>query len=356
VHSYLGTEPDHYTRLNLTEDIVQAWEDGLRTDPDAESFEWWYLDCAMNDGSKLTVEFHTVPPHLSPSHPLTPFISLTLDRANGENITRTFTGSRDDFAASKDGCDVRIGANRFVGDLQTYTVHVEIDDVSADLTLRSQVPPWRPATGHLYCGDRYVAWLPTVPRGELTGTIQIGGLTEPVDGVGYHDHNWGTAPLSKLIDHWYWGRARIGQYTVLSLSFISHPDFGRIHHPALMVAKDGAVVASGHNGISFEATDHQHHPTTQVPVANTLQYQHQVDGENYTVRFERDRDVFLLDFGKAGAYHRFIGDVTLEHRVDGDVVDVVTDDALWELLYFGDRPSPEQEHGVRVTTGLVHKA
>lgn len=356
MRSYLGTEPEHYARLGLTEGEIHPWEDGLRTDPDAESFEWWYLDCAMDDGSKLTVEFHTVPPHLSPAHPLTPFVSVTLDRANGENISRSLTASREEFSASTPSCDVRIGPNRFVGDLHDYTIHVEIEDLVADLTLSGRVPAWRPATGHVFCDDRYVAWLPSVPRGELTGTIRIGQATEVVSGVGYHDHNWGTAPLNKLIDHWYWGRARIGDFTVLSLSFISNPVYGRNHHPALMVAKAGDVIVSGHDDIAFEAIDLQRHPDTNVPVARTLRYLYEDDGETYEVRFARDRDIFTLDFGRAGAYHRFIGDVTLEHRRDGIVLERTRDDALWELLYFGDREGSTKDTEALATPGLVHKA
>lgn len=356
MHSYLGTEPEHYAQLNLNPNVIEPWEDGLRTDPDGESFEWWYLDAALDDGSKLTVEFHTVPPFLSPKHSLTPFISVTLDRADGENITRSFTTSPHDFSASTEGCDVRIGVSRFVGDLRDYHVHVEIEDLVADLHLRGTVPSWRAATGHVFCGDKYVAWLPSVPRGELTGTIQIGDVTEAVRGVGYHDHNWGTGPLNKMIDHWYWGRARIGDYTVLNISFISDPEFGRKHHPGLMVAKDGVIVASGHQDLSFEAVGLTPHPDTQVPVAEAVRYRLQAGSEIYEVTFHRERDIFTLDFGKAGAYHRFVGPVTLEHRVDGRVVDLARDDALWELLYFGERDRAEQGYQLGPDLGLVHQA
>ena len=39
-------------------------------------------------------------------------------------------------------------------------------------------------------------------------------------------------------------------------------------------------------------------------------------------------------------YHRFVGDVTLDRHVDGELVESVREDALWELLYFGARTRP----------------
>jgi hypothetical protein len=345
---------EHHRRLGLTEGVVAEWEDGLRTDPERESFEWWYLDGALSDGSKLTVEFHTKPPYVSPSQPLTPFISFTLDRPDGTNVSRTLVAAAEDFTASSDRCDVRIAENTFAGDLRTYRIHVAIEGVVADLELRSQVPAWRPATGHALFGDKLVAWLPAVPRGTLSGTISVDGVEEAVDGVGYHDHNWGTAPLRKLVDHWYWGRARIGDYTVVTLAFTSNAEYGRVHHPAFMVARGSEIIAAGERDVEFAASDVHPHPATGALVADHVRYAYEGDDATYVVCFDRERDVFTLDLGKAGAYHRFVGAVTLERRVGDELLERVTDDALWELLDFRPRAGSAAEPIV-AERGLAHR-
>jgi hypothetical protein len=334
MESFIGTTAEHHQQLGLSEDVVQPWEDALRTDPAGSSFEWWYLDGVLSDGSKLTVEFHTKPPYVSPSEPLTPFVSLTLDRPDGSNVTRTVVAAADDFDASRDGCAVRIGANTFRGDLRTYEVHVAIDEVTAALRLDSQLAPWRPATGHLFCDEMFLAWLPAVPRGILSGSMTIDGETLAVDGVGYHDHNWGNAPLRKFIDHWYWGRARLRDYTVVTLNLISAARYGHRRHPAFFVADGSEVLASGMETVEFRDRDIHTNPTTGSLVADTLRYSNQADGRSQIVEFVRERDVFTLDFGKAGAYHRFVGDVTLEIRAGAAVTDRAHGDALWELLVF----------------------
>ena len=295
MQSVLGTTPQHYQRLNLIEGQISQWEDGLRTNPHEESFEWWYFDCALEDGSKLTVEFHTKPPHLSPSEPLTPFVSLTLDRPDGSNVSRAFSGTPEEFSAAAERCDVRIGTNTFAGDLRDYEIHVDIDGVVADLKLRGEVPSWRPATGHVFCGEqqeKFVAWLPSVPRGAVEGSLVIEGEPMAVSGVGYHDHNWGNAPLRKLIDHWYWGRARIGEYTVVTLNFISHADQGANRHPAFMLAKGEEIVACGEQqDIAFAATEIHPNETTGVPVADSVRYRVSRGSSDYAVDFQREKDV-----------------------------------------------------------------
>ena len=37
-----------------------------------------------------------------------------------------------------------------------------------------------------------------------------------LNGHGYHDHNWGETPMNNIIHHWYWGRAQVGQYLIIT--------------------------------------------------------------------------------------------------------------------------------------------
>ena len=51
-----ATSPEFLERDGLT-DTVALWEDGLRTDPDGDSFEWWYFDASFSDGSTAVIVF-----------------------------------------------------------------------------------------------------------------------------------------------------------------------------------------------------------------------------------------------------------------------------------------------------------
>jgi hypothetical protein len=68
---------------------------------------------------------------------------------------------------------VKLGPNRFEGDLHAYSLHVELPEFTADLALTGDVKPWRPGSGVIGFGakdEKYFAWLPAVPHGRVTGT------------------------------------------------------------------------------------------------------------------------------------------------------------------------------------------
>ncbi|MEU6770864.1 lipocalin-like domain-containing protein [Streptomyces sp. NPDC046759] len=348
MHALIGDQPRHYERLNLTPGVIQPWEDGLRTDPAAGTFEWWYCDAHLDDGSTLTVEFHTKPPFISPKSPLTPFVLLTLTRPDGTRTDKTCTAGPSAFSASSERCDVVIGRNTFRGGDGEYVIHVEIDDVVLDLELTAQVPPWRPATGHAFFGAReehYIAWLPVVARGSVDGTLTVDGATRHLTGSGYHDHNWGNIAPRRVLDHWYWGRARIGSYTVVTLMFVSHEQYDKAQLPAVLVAHDDEILVSavGDDEVTFTARDIRVHPTTSAPVGAHLAYQVADDADTYTVTFQHEQDAFLLDFGEAGSYHRFLGTVAL-NRSGPRSAETVQDRTLWELLHFtAGKPTEESD-------------
>ncbi|OBI97733.1 lipocalin-like domain-containing protein [Mycobacterium asiaticum] len=352
-HALIGTQARHYARLGLTPNQIQTWEDGWRTstaDQTRGTFEWWYFDAHLDDGSTVTVEMHTKPPYVSPKTALTPFVLMTITSPDGTRTDHTLIAEPELFTASTEDCDVRIGANFFRRTPDGYRIHVEIEDTTADFTLHPEVPAWRPATGHVFFGaeeQHYIAWLPMAPRGTVQATITMDGRTRRLTGAGYHDHNWGNVAPRKVLDHWYWGRARVGEYTVVTLMFVSHADYDKTPLPAVMVATGDRIVASavGAEAVEFSGSEVDTHADTGIPVAQRLQYRVSAGADTFTVTFRQQREVSTLDFGSAGAYLRFSGDATVEHR-HGGAVDVASDRTLWELLYFGARvAAPGREPG-----------
>jgi hypothetical protein len=61
--------------------------------------------------------------------------------------------------------------------------------------------------------DRYIGWAIAQPRASVTGKLILNGKEIPVSGQGYHDHNWGNAPLPDMYTDWYWGRIFLSDYT-----------------------------------------------------------------------------------------------------------------------------------------------
>lgn len=350
----LATSPAQYQRLGLEKGRIAPWEDGMRTDGGAGTFEWWYFDANLADGSKLVITFYTKD-FSDVSGPLAPIVSVEFDRADGAHVSEEFhLSSHADFSASKTGCDVRIGPNHFSGDLHTYTIHAETASIQADVTLTGQVPSWRPETGTFLFGadeKHYFAWLPSVPRGQADVRVTYDGTTTAYSGVGYHDHNWGNVSMMELINHWYWARAKIGDYTVIAANLTVEDKYSNTQLPIFMLAKGDQIIADDGRNVQFNVEDIYTNTATDKPVANTTTYEYRDVAQHYLVTFKRQRDLFVHKFiddvtgwkhalawvmGVNGAYLRFTGDATIERYEGETLAETEQSQAIWELMYFGD--------------------
>lgn len=350
---------EEFAFLGMSAAAVEEWEDGARTAGGRGTYEWWYFDYSLADGSTLVIVFMTKDLTRAQG-PLAPVVTFTLDRPDGSTVTRAVMAEPSGFAAAKDRCDVRIGACTARGDLRQYDVHFEDGEVSADLRLRATVPSWRPGTGHAFFGPgdrRFFAWLPSVPQGTAEGTVTVAGDTARVSGVGYHDHNWGNAPITDLVHHWYWGRARVGPYTVIA-SYITAVDrYDGISLPVFMLARGSTVVADDATKVSFSAAQGYRDQYTGKPVWGRVVYEYDDGGSQWRITFQRKKDLARVRFvdlltgsqrflarlsGFDGAYIRFAGTATVERLEAGCVVESAAQDtAVWELMYFGHAPAGE---------------
>jgi predicted secreted hydrolase len=263
-----GTTPEFLAREGLTE-TIQPWEDGLRTETGPGTFEWWYFDAHFDDhetdprarNTTAVIVFATKP-LLERSGPLKPMVSLTITRANGTQLSSFPVFPVEQFSASRETCDLRIGPNRAQGDLHTYRLHVEMETLSADLIFTGLVPPWRPGAGKAYFGDleHYFAWLPSMPYGAVDGTLTYDGQTYHVKGSGYHDHNWGNVGLNEVMDHWYWGRAHLGDYTLIYVEQVGAEKYGYTRMPVFMLAKGSQILIDDGSCLSMRISDLVDHP------------------------------------------------------------------------------------------------
>jgi len=173
--------------------------------------------------------------------------------------------------------------------LPVWTLHwrpaqLEIDDLAADLTFTSTVNPWRPDAGKAYFRDleHYFAWLPSVPYGLAEGTLTYDDQVHQVKGGGYHDHNWGNIGLNEITDHWYWGRAHLGDYTLIFAEIIASKKFGYKPQPVFMLAKGSEVIIGDGVPLSMDARDF-------VPHSGGRKYPNEVD-----IHWQKDEETVHL--------------------------------------------------------------
>ena len=330
---------------------VQLFEDGLRTDKQSGNYEWWYFDSKYADGSSLVIVFFTKPV-TSFAGDFKPYVSLDYVSPNGKDIHTKVESN--DFSFSKDCCDVRIGNCHVKGDLKHYEIYFKNNEAECRLTLDASVPSWRPDAGHIYFGEKdYFAWLPSVPEGVMKGTLETPDGEIELTGTGYHDHNWGNRLMILLMNDWYWGRAKIGDYVVISSYIYANKKDGYKATPIFMLAKDGKILADdAQKYLNYEERDLVKDSYTKRHVARTLVYDYndKDHGVHYRITYKKGeeeverqimRDIvgkvpaamfYLLGF--RGSYHRMSGSVILEKFEADQVAERLEAPAMWEQMCF----------------------
>jgi hypothetical protein len=350
----LADRDEDYVRLGLQRDRVEPWEDGMRTSGGPGSYEWWYFDAHLDDGSSLVITFYTKW-LLKPKGPEAPMVTVNLDRPGQPSRQLAIHATPEQFSASKERCDVRVKGCYFRGDLHTYQIKVVDDSVTIEAELIGQVPSWRPATGVSYFGahdEHQFAWMPAVPQGKVTVTLtENSGTPQTLTGIGYHDHNWGDVAMSKLINHWYWGRAQAGPYSVIASYIYAEKEYGRTELPNFVLAKDGKVIADQASKVRFALEDVSTDEKSGKPVANRVVYEYAQDDQvRYRVIFQRRQTILDYQLADAvtgiqhvlarlarvdGSYLRFSGAVTVEKYAGATLVEQASDPGLWELMWLG---------------------
>ena len=122
------------------------------------------------------------------NQPLEPVIEIDLDLPDGRRMMKFAYFKPEEFEASKEGCDVRIGQYRFTGDLHEYHITGVAEDLSAEVHIESL--SWSHGARHqaisfLAPKARTIfGWTPAVPFGKATVTYRIGTEVHQATGHG----------------------------------------------------------------------------------------------------------------------------------------------------------------------------
>ncbi len=345
----------HYAKMGLKRNKIELWEDGLRTDGSKGTYEWWYFDSHFPDGTKLVIIFYSKSP-LAVDGPVAPSVSMELTLPDGTNFSEEVRADIDKSYYAKEQCDVHIGDCSIVGDLKHYNIIFKGNRLQATVSLDGTVSAWRSQTGTIFFGDQeefYFSWLPAVPEGNVIADVQHEGQKLHLEGSGYHDHNWGNVSMLKLMHHWYWGRAKIGDYKVISAWITGEKKYGYQDFDVFMLAKGDTILGDNSNHtLRFVSEDEYIDAHTHKPVYGKVIYEYETPaGENYRITYKRSGDISKQNFidgltgitkigakliGFEGSYHRFEGSATVEKLEQGQVVESATEEAaVWELMYFG---------------------
>ncbi|KAL6801484.1 hypothetical protein J3E68DRAFT_447531 [Trichoderma sp. SZMC 28012] len=231
--------------------------DGAKLQPYANdtSFDWWYFDAvsASSDANVVFGFYNAGPGGLGWFTESNLWFQIQGNFANGTSFGNSFIAATDaiitndviGLSAEWIGSGASLRATSLDSELITYTTTIDIPSlgVYGTVTLHSVAPP------HYPCGLNVagvseemlpnVGWANAVPDAYASVDLVINGTKlQFSDGIGYHDKNWGTAPLADNLETWYWGHARVGPYSIVW--FDATPPNGAERFSAY-VAKNGIV-------------------------------------------------------------------------------------------------------------------
>lgn len=132
-------------------------------------------------------------------------------------------------------------------------------------------------------GSEWWAWLPAVPQGDVTADIVIDGEQFHLTGTGYHDHNWSSVFMPAIFHDWYWGRAKIGDYTLVSSYIRCEKKYGYVPTPVYMLVDPDGSLYDDTSKLSFEAAGTEVDDATGKPFETHICYDY--NDEEKSVRF-----------------------------------------------------------------------
>lgn len=205
-------------------------------------YEWWYFDAEDHERGLQIVGillqgfiFHPgylrqygkymrrptrVTPPLPGDFPCAYFIVYERGKIAHQFMTQY---KPTDFSASCDGPRVTIGPNELRMDGRALDLKLkgtpwfltaQGPKLLADQSLEGQFkfeplldapPQERIFLSRAIAGAEH-HWVVANPLCRVTGSFQCNGQTYSFDGKGYHDHNYGTAPIGPGLRRWIWGR------------------------------------------------------------------------------------------------------------------------------------------------------
>lgn len=352
--AFLAKSNCNYKQLGITKKTA-IWEDGMRSSGGEKTYEWWYFDAEYSNGTKVVVIFFTKA-GFDVRGPANPTASIEVTFSNGKTIQKHISEDKGQkIRASRESCDVKICRSSIKYSDGNYLIHFAEGEVEYNCIMKPKLPMWRPGTGHWYYGKKqkyYFAWFVGLPSAFVSATLKVEDETFDLNGNGYHDHNWGNVHMGRLMNHWYWCRANIGNYTIIACDIITEKKYGYTRLPVFMVSKYGIIIDDNEEKTVVERYGTEYHPITKKFIDNNLIFIHQLESKtSYTIEFKRKQDILTVNmFHNTGissikkfvakvlkinpTYLRCIGEVKLTVQKDGKK-EVFEKKGLWEQMFFG---------------------
>jgi hypothetical protein len=172
---------------------------------DREYFTWWYFDVCCDSGHDLVLIYHVRPFF---SHFTIALVDIVVYRNNRKIIHRTIVSPLQACTLAAAPLSLRIGSAGLSSGADAIACRVAAPDIQVQLDVHTGGRQGGPVEA--LCADDTGApgfwWQLNAPRASARGCVRCGGETIDIEGIGYHDCNWGSISVPRHIAAWSWGR------------------------------------------------------------------------------------------------------------------------------------------------------
>ena len=120
----MADTPEDYERLGLSHTTIAQWDDGARTNDSAGTSNGGTSTPTWPTG-RVVLSFVNKDDIADSKKTLAPLPRLTLDLSDGRHFEKIVRHPPGEWSGAKDHADVRLGENRFAGDLHRYRIQAK---------------------------------------------------------------------------------------------------------------------------------------------------------------------------------------------------------------------------------------
>ncbi|MBA7519509.1 hypothetical protein ES705_11588 [subsurface metagenome] len=229
-------------------------------------FEWWYFDFDLEGQYHIYIEWH------APNFTLRDESCLLIIRMHNkakkqseDSKIKTFRYHRSLITQKETSCDIVFPSGHITEKDDSYFINVNERDLLINLTLKRLSPPVIAEDEVLYCtkdGKEFFAWNVPIPRGEVTGEIELSDEQIDVHGTVYHDHNWGNLNIGKHLLGWIWLRILFDDFTLI-FGDMTVKESSEKQQVLLLIDKDGKKIDI--SSLQVHYTDYKKHHNSSIP-------------------------------------------------------------------------------------------
>lgn len=316
---------------------------------DAENpWEWWYFDVIADNGySLVNIWMLPVTPKIR-----SPYGTVALDISDPEGNHQMLENRywKRQVKLSYDKLDIIAGDSYLRGEWPVFEIHYEFKRGSLDLVFESLTQGvMEPPDGCFIGRDLPPAtrinmgWVISMPRAKVTGTLTLDGEEIPVNGTGYHDHQWGAKQLiqgalrdSAIFEYWYWGRVHLPNHTLVYWDGQLSPELGSVRHKRLVVLEGDRLVDYTTDGIYTDVVEIVTNERTGIDYHSTLEMTFDTDVIQGKLLMKPTKDLGQWIFPPRSGYVRYICDGEADLDILGEYVNA-TVEMTNELIFLNNQ-------------------